>query len=58
MPSDKSYMYDLEQQHTVKDEIQGGVPSRRAAATLTAYGDHLWLIGGGMSIEQLRRTKL
>lgn len=37
--------------HAVKDEVQAGAPSRRASATLTAYGDHLWLIGGGKAVN-------
>ncbi len=31
----------------VTEEVQSGAPSRRVNATFTAYGDHLWLIGGG-----------
>ncbi|KAJ9100982.1 hypothetical protein QFC19_005378 [Naganishia cerealis] len=32
--------------HAVKEETQLAAPSRRLNATFTAYGDHLWLIGG------------
>ena len=32
--------------HAVKEEVQLAAPSRRLNATFTAYGDHLWLIGG------------
>lgn len=40
------FQEDWQKAHAVKDEVQAGAPSRRASATLTAYGDHLWLIGG------------
>ncbi|KAI5450644.1 Kelch repeat-containing protein 3 [Naganishia albida] len=32
--------------HAVKEEVQLAAPSRRVNATFTAFGDHLWLIGG------------
>lgn len=40
------FQEDWKTKHAVKEEVQLAAPSRRLNATFTAYGDHLWLIGG------------
>ncbi|KAJ9099163.1 hypothetical protein QFC21_004043 [Naganishia friedmannii] len=40
------FQQEWKTKHAVKEETQLAAPSRRLNATFTAYGDHLWLIGG------------